>query len=114
MDEVSVTRSPNPALTSIVADAGLCKQVAHVLGIEEETVRRAFIGEPVEVVLAMAGWVLSHEWDDGFDAGEVLPAWAERRGRGAWSGRPVQASRNGGERNGEPTKRELAVEIARY
>ncbi len=119
MDEVSVTRSPNPALTSIVADAGLCKQVAHVLGIEEETVRRAFIGEPVEVVLAMAEWSLSREWDEGFDAEGVLLGWAEKRGRGAWSGRPFQAHRDGGApkgrpSNGEPSKRELAVEVARY
>jgi len=120
MDEVSVTcPAENPALASVVADANLCAQIADALGIGEESAERVFLGEPVEVVLAMAEWSLTREWDEGFDAEGVLLGWAEKRGRGAWSGRPVQAHRDGGApdgrpSNGEPSKRELAVEVARY
>ena len=35
----------------------------------------------------MVRWALSHEQDEGFDAAQVLTAWAKKRGRGAWSGR---------------------------
>jgi len=55
---------------------------------EVEPIHDAFIGEPAEEVLEMVRWVLSHEDDEGFDTAEVLTAWAKKRGRGAWSGRP--------------------------
>jgi hypothetical protein len=71
-------------LLSLVAGNHLCDQVAFLLGVEEATTRRAFLGEPVGVVLAMAEWVLSHEGEKGFYPEGVLPIWAERRGRGAW------------------------------
>lgn len=102
MDEVSVTRSPDPALAPMVADANLCAQVADALGIGEE------------VVLAMAEWTLSREWDEGFDAERVLLGWAKKRGRGAWSGRPFLANGNGDTSNGDLSKWEIAVEVARY
>ena len=84
MDERSVTR-PAPILTaSIVADGAFCAQAAAVLGCDEGPVRDAFIGEPVEEVLAMVRWALEHQGDEGFDAARVLTAWAKKRGRGVW------------------------------
>jgi hypothetical protein len=85
MDKVSVTR---PSTLAIVADEVFCAQVAAVLMCDEEPIRKAFIGEPVEEVLAMVRWALSHEDDEGFDPAKVLTQWAEKRERGAWSGRP--------------------------
>lgn len=82
MDEASVT--PPAPEESLVAGSHLCDQVARLLGIRERVARGAFLGEPVGVVLAMAGWALSSREREGFDAGAVLPAWAEDRGRGAW------------------------------
>ncbi len=52
--------------------------------IEAKTVRQAFLGEPVEEVMAMAGWVLKHEGEETFDPERILPAWAKKRGRGYW------------------------------
>ena len=88
MDRNSVTR-PSPSSTkSIVADEGLCRQAAALLLCNEDPIRNAFIGEPVEEVLEMVRWALSHENDEGFDAAKVLTGWAKKRRRGAWSGRP--------------------------
>src|SRR3954452_2287202 len=87
MDEVSVTPPPPPPARSIVADEAFCAQVAAVLLCDEEPVRDAFIGEPVEEVLAMVRWALSHHDDEGFDTEKVLTDWARKRERGAWSGR---------------------------
>jgi len=60
-------------------------------------IRRGFIDflirEPAEEVLEMVRWALSHEDDEGFDAAEVLTAWAKKRGRGAWSDRPPRRAR---------------------
>jgi hypothetical protein len=86
MDKSSVTRTV-PTL-AIVADEAFCDQAAAVLMCDEEPIREAFIGEPVEEVLAMVRWALSHEDDEGFDAAKVLTQWAQKRERGAWSGRP--------------------------
>jgi hypothetical protein len=86
MDEVSVTR-PSPTL-AIVADGAFCAQAAAVLMCDEESIRKAFIGEPVEEVLAMVRWVLSHEDDEAFDPAKILTQWAQKRERGAWSARP--------------------------
>ena len=38
----------------------------------------------------MVRWTLSHQDEDeeGFDAAQVLTAWAKKRGRVAWSSRP--------------------------
>ena len=92
MDKVIVTRtSPTRA---IVADEAFCAQVAAVLLCDEEPIRKAFIGEPVEEVLAMVRWALSHEDDEGFDTAKVLIWWAKKRGRGAWSGRPRRPERD--------------------
>jgi hypothetical protein len=65
------------------------------------------MGEPVEEVLEMVRWAISHEDDEGFYAAEVLTAWATKRGRGAWSGRPrrPQERDDGAER--------LAIALAR-
>jgi len=52
--------------------------------IEAKVARQTFLGEPVEEVLAMAEWALKHEDEAEFDAEEILPAWAEKRGRGYW------------------------------
>lgn len=84
MDELSLARDAARSTDSLVAGAHLCDQVAFLLGVEVATPRRAFLGEPVAVVLAMAGWVLSHEGEEGFYPEGILPLWAERRGRGAW------------------------------
>jgi hypothetical protein len=97
MDEVSVTRTV-PTLV-IVADEAFCAQAAAVLMCDEEPIRNAFIGEPVEEVLAMVRWALSHEDDEGFDTAKVLTDWAEKRERGAWSTRlkpsPTRQNLNG-------------------
>ena len=62
-------------------------QVATVLMCGEEPIRNAFIGEPVEEVLAMVRWALSHQDDEGFNPATVLTNWAQKREREAWSGR---------------------------
>jgi len=88
MDESSVTRPSPPSTRAIVADEAFCAQAAAVLLCDEEHVRDAFIGEPVEECLAMVRWALSHEDDEGFDPAKVLTDWARKRERGAWSKRP--------------------------
>lgn len=108
MDKASVTRPFPPSTKAIVADEGFCKQAAALLLCDEEPIRDAFIGEPLEEVLEMVRWALSHEDDEGFDAAVVLPAWAKKRGRGAWSGRP---SRRAPEDPGNEAKR-LAKALA--
>ena len=101
MDEVSVTRtSPSPT-RAIVADEAFCAQVAAVLMCDEGPIRDAFIGEPVEDVLAMVRWALSHEEDEGFDTAKVLTDWAQKRGRGAWSTKPDNSSEAKKHPNGE-------------
>lgn len=87
MDEPSLARGSFDvprSTASLVAGNHLCDQVAFLLGVDEATSRKVFLGEPVEVVVAMAGWALSHEGEDGFYPEAVLPGWAESRGRGAW------------------------------
>ena len=42
----------------------------------------------------MVRWALFHEDDESFDAAMVLTAWAKKRGRGAWSGRPRHPERD--------------------
>src|SRR4051812_49331892 len=91
MDKSSVTRTSSSTL-AIVADDAFCAQVAAVLLCDEEPIRDTFIGEPVEEVLAMVRWALSHEDDEGFDPAKVLTDWARKRERGAWSGRPRKSS----------------------
>jgi hypothetical protein len=98
MDEVSVTRPSPPPTLAIVADEAFCAQVAAVLMCDEEPIHNAFIGEPVEEVLAMVRWALSHEDDEGFDTEKVLTNWAQKRERGAWSTKP---------RNSSPTRHSL-------
>jgi hypothetical protein len=76
---------------------------------DEEPIRNAFIGEPVEEVLAMVRWALSHEEDEGFDPARVLTSWAQKRERGAWSTRPNKLSPTRESLNGK-----LAEALARY
>jgi hypothetical protein len=103
MDEVSVTR-PSPSPTrAIVADDAFCVQVAAVLHCDEEPIYKTFIGEPVEEVLVMVRWALSHQDDEGFNVAKVLTNWAQKRERGAWSTRPRQPS---------PTKQNLNGKLA--
>ena len=90
MDESSVTR---PSTRVLVADEGFCKQVAALLLCEVAPIRNAFIGEPVEDVLAMVRWALSHEDDEGFDPAKVLTNWAKKRNRGVWSEEPGRGAR---------------------
>ena len=104
MDESSVTRPSPPSTRAIIADEAFCEQVAAVLLCDEEPVRDAFIGEPVEEVLAMVRWALSHEDDEGFDPTKVLTDWARKRERGAWSGRIPKHS---------PTRQDLNGKLAR-
>src|SRR5687767_4970306 len=84
MDTSSVTRPPLHSTRAILTGAHLCDQVSALLLIEAKTVRQAFLGEPVEEVMAMAGWVLKHEGEADFDPEKILPAWAKKRGRGYW------------------------------
>lgn len=69
---------------SIIVNAHLCDQAALLLGVVEKTARQVFLGEPVEVVVGMSGWVLERTEREGFEPGAVLLAWAEKRGRGEW------------------------------
>jgi hypothetical protein len=94
MDEVSVTRPFLPSTRAIVANEDVCKQVATLLLCDRGPIHDAFIGEPVEEVLEMVRWALKHEDDEGFDTAEVLTAWAKKRGRGTWSGRPRRPQPN--------------------
>src|ERR687898_2367699 len=94
MDYSSVTRPSPPSTRAIVADEAFCAQVAALLLCEEEPIHDAFIGEPAEEVLEMVRWALSHEDDEGFDTAQVLTAWAKKRDRGAWSGRPRRPQPN--------------------
>ena len=93
MDESSVTRSAPPSTKVLVAEEGLCKQVAALLLCEVQPIRNAFIGEPVEDVLAMVRWALSHEDDEGFDTAKVLTNWAKKRERGVWGEKPGRGTR---------------------
>jgi hypothetical protein len=88
MDEARITRPSPPSTRAIVANEDFCKQVAVLLLCDREPIHDAFIGEPVEEVLEMVRWALSHEDDEGFDPAEVLTSWAKKRRRGVWSGRP--------------------------
>src|SRR5215210_9191606 len=101
MDESSVTRPSPPSTRAIVADEAFCAQAAAVLLCDEEHIRDAFIGEPVEEVLAMVRWALSHEDDEGFDPAKVLTDWSRKRERGAWSGRPTNPSLTRQDLNGK-------------
>jgi len=111
MDERSVTRPSLPSTLAIVADEASCAQAAAVLACEEEPIRDAFLGEPVEEVLEMVRWALSHQGDEeGFDPARVLTDWAQKRGRGAWSGREEpEPSPTAQDRNGK-----LAETLIRY
>jgi hypothetical protein len=103
MDEVSVTRPASPTL-AIVADEAFCTQVAAVLMCDQEPIYKAFIGEPVEEILTMVRWALSHEEDEGFDVEKVLTNWAQKRERGAWSTRPHKSPLTKQNLNGELAK----------
>jgi hypothetical protein len=94
MDEAKITRPSVPSTKAIVANEDFCKQVAALLLCDRGPIHDAFIGEPAEEVLEMVRWALSHEDDEGFDTAEVLTWWAEKRGRGAWSGRPRRPERD--------------------
>lgn len=83
MDEGGVTRATPRLTLGIVVGAHVCDQVAALFGIGEKAVCRAFLGGPVEDVLAMAEWALSHENEAGFEPEMILTAWARKRGRGA-------------------------------
>ena len=97
MDEARITRPSPPSTRTIIADETFCKQIAALLLCDRAPIHDAFIGEPVEEVLEMVRWALSHEDDEGFDTAEVLTNWAKKRGRGAWSGRPRRPERNSDE-----------------
>ena len=133
MDKSSVTRSVPPSTSVLVADEAFCRQVAALLLCKAEPIRNAFIGEPVEDVLAMVRWTLSHEDDEGFNPAKVLTNWAKKRNRGVWGEKSGQVARivwgeqepedvdlDGKELNGNgdgvpvDTEREIALHIAEY
>jgi hypothetical protein len=102
MDESSVTRPSPPSTTrAIRADEAFCAQAATLLLCDEEPIRNAFIGDPVEEVLAMVRWALSHRYDEGFDTEKVFTDWARKRERGAWSERLTKPSPKRQELNGK-------------
>ncbi len=84
MDMRSVTRPPLPSTRAILTGAHLCDQVSALLLIEPKTVSQAFLGEPVEEVMAMVRWALKHEGEAEFAPERILPAWAKKLGRGYW------------------------------
>jgi hypothetical protein len=97
MDEARITRPSLPSTRAIVANEDFCQQVAALLLCDRAPIHDAFIGEPAEEVLEMVRWALSHEDDEGFDPAKVLTAWAKKRGRGTWSGRPRPERNSDGE-----------------
>ena len=94
MDEARIARPYPPSTRTIVADEDFCEQVAALMLCDRAPIHDAFIGEPVEEVLEMVHWAISHQDDEGFDTAEVLTSWAKKRGRGAWSGRPRRPQPN--------------------
>ena len=94
MDEARITCPSPPSTRAIVANEDFCQQVAALLLCDRAPIHDAFIGEPVEEVLEMVRWALSHEDDEGFDTAEVLTWWAKKRGRGAWSCRSQRTERD--------------------
>jgi hypothetical protein len=84
MDTRSVTRPPLPSTRAVLTGTHLCEQISALLLIEAKTTRQAFLGKPVEEVLAIAEWALKHEGEVEFDPERILPAWAKTRGRGYW------------------------------
>ena len=103
MDGSRITRTSPRSTGTIVANEDFCRQVAALLLCDRAPIHDAFIGEPVEEVLEMVRWALSHEDDEGFDTAEVLTSWARKRGRGAWSGRPRPPVREDSNLDGELT-----------
>ena len=75
---------PLPSTRTVVAGAHLCDQASALLLIQAKTTRRAFLGEPVEEVMAMVKWALKHEGEADFDPEKILLVWARKRGRGYW------------------------------
>ena len=132
MDKSSVTRPSPPSTKVLVAEEGLCKQVAALLLCEVAPIHNAFIGELVEDVLAMVRWALYHEDDEGFDPAKVLTNWAKKRERGVWGEKPGKAARivwdeqepedvdldEGTDGNGDgvpaDAEREVALRVAEY
>jgi hypothetical protein len=84
MDTRSVTRPTLPSTRSLLTGAHLCDQVSALLLIEAKATRQAFLGEPVEEVMAMTQWAIKHEGEADFDTEKILLAWARKRGRGYW------------------------------
>jgi hypothetical protein len=78
MDTRSVTRPPLPSTRSVLTGAHLCDQISALLLIEPKVTRQAFLGEPVEEVLAMVRWALKHEGEVEFDIERILLAWAQK------------------------------------
>jgi hypothetical protein len=77
--------APSPAFhQGFSCWAHLCDQISTLLLVEPKIARQAFLGEPVEEVMARAEWALKHEGEAGFDSERILPAWAQKRGRGYW------------------------------
>ena len=74
----------HPSTRSLLAGTHLCNQISALLLVEPKVARQVFLGEPVEEVLAMVEWALKHEGEAGFDPEKILPAWAQKRGRGYW------------------------------
>ncbi len=128
MDRSSVTCPSPPSTRVLVADEGLCKQVAALLMCEATPITNAFIGEPVEDVLAMVRWALKHEDDESFNPAKVLTNWAKKRERGVWGEKPGRGARivwgeqepedvdlNGnGDGVPDEAEREVALHIAEY
>ncbi len=83
---------PRPSTRAITVDEALARRLAGFLFADAEPIMDAFVGEPVEVALAMTRWCVAHEAPD-FDPEKVLPAWAAKRGRGRWSDRPTQGAK---------------------
>lgn len=86
-------RAVRDSTRAVTADRNLCRQIAAALFTEEEPIERAFLGEPVLEVMGMFVWALDKETEDErFDPAIAFPAWARKRGRGAWR-QPTPAER---------------------
>ena len=85
MSELSVPEGANGA-PGRVADAAFCGMVARDMGIKPSTARTAFLDEPIQRVVGVAGWAMD-EGEDPEERARMVVAWAKKRRTGAF--RPV-------------------------
>ena len=92
MSEESVPQGAREAAGGVPAGAPIatpefCEVVARDLGIKVSAARTAFLNEPTQRVLGVAGWAMDRSEDPG-ERSRMVIAWARRRGAGAFRPAP--------------------------